>query len=198
MYHADCTAIDGVRVFDRSLGYTEEREARFVARVRAALALLREHDPVRYRRAVRRLLYIVGNECPTTGQYDPDTRACEIDWNRVETRMAEAADEAADPDEEAVEIARIIVHETTHTYFIDRNIPYTEETQLRVERVCLDEEYAFMINLPAGEWEEYDPEGEMTDDEIAQAMATYPELVKEHHKRIRERFAEAFRSWFKR
>ena len=109
-------------------------------RVAAALQLIRDLDPVRYRRVVRDLKRIwITTIAGAAGRFVNSTSTCELDERFVlgEHTLTE-------------HVASVIVHEATHARLHQWGIGYEEELRHRVEWVCMRRELAFAAKLPDG------------------------------------------------
>ncbi|RAZ86665.1 hypothetical protein DPM33_28045 [Mesorhizobium hawassense] len=105
-----------------------------------ALGLIRDFDPVRYRRLLRDVGQILVTVLPASvAQWAEASKACELDERYLidDARTAE-------------HVASTIVHEATHARLMRCGIGYEEEIRDRVERVCLRREIAFAARLPIG------------------------------------------------
>ena len=112
-----------------------------LSRVERALALIRSHDPVRYRRMLGDLERIwVHLVAGSVAQFDAALLACTLDERFV-------LDEATSPEM----IAAAIVHEATHARLWRCGLGYEEAIRHRVEAICLRREIAFARKLPDGE-----------------------------------------------
>lgn len=122
-------------------------EAATVDRVETALHVIRDYDPVRYRRLVGDLKRIWVRTVPgTVARFLPSSRTCELEEQFVD-------DEATTPGL----VASCIVHEATHARLFRIGIGYDEGVRERVERICLRRELAFARKVPggiAGQWAE--------------------------------------------
>jgi hypothetical protein len=128
--------IDGIWVgcFDKGLS------ARVFCRVEEGLQLIRQHDPIRYRRVIRDLERIWITLLPgPLGHYRQELKLCALDERYVV---------AEDTTPELV--ASVIVHEATHARLSRCGIGYDEPIQGRVEAVCFRRELAFADKLPNG------------------------------------------------
>ncbi|WP_320223756.1 hypothetical protein [Mesorhizobium captivum] len=105
-----------------------------------ALGLIREFDPIRYKRLLRDVREVLVTVLPASvAQWAEPSQACELD-ERYLIR------EATTPEH----VASTIVHEATHARLMRCGIGYEEKLRARVERVCLRREIAFASRLPAG------------------------------------------------
>ncbi|UVK56839.1 hypothetical protein DBIPINDM_003471 [Mesorhizobium sp. AR02] len=105
-----------------------------------ALRLIRDFDPVRYKRLLGDVRQIFVTTLPASAaQWANSSRACELDERYV-------IREGTTPER----IASSIVHEATHARLMRCGIGYEETLRDRVERVCLRREIAFAAKLPAG------------------------------------------------
>jgi hypothetical protein len=108
-------------------------------RVGQALAMIRRHDPRRYRRLCRDVSRIWVRLLPgDLASFNAAAEACQLDSRYV--RDATVAAEA---------IATSIVHEATHAR-IDRCVSYREDLRHRIEAACRRQELAFSRRLPGG------------------------------------------------
>jgi hypothetical protein len=106
----------------------------------AALGLIREFDPVRYKRLLRDVRQVLVTVLPASvAGWAETSQACELD-ERYLIR------EATTPEH----VAATIVHEATHARLMRCGIGYEEKLRDRVERVCLRREIAFAARLPVG------------------------------------------------
>ncbi|MER9939516.1 hypothetical protein [Mesorhizobium sp. M0088] len=127
--------IDGLPVFCNN-----DHAGKDADRVVAALGLIKQFDPVRYRRIIRDLNRIWITTIPgALGRFIKSTATCEIDRRFV-------------LDEQTVteQIASTIVHEATHARLFRRGIGYEEQLRARVEGICMGREQAFAAKLPDG------------------------------------------------
>jgi hypothetical protein len=111
-------------------------EHQFTATIADALALIRDVDPLRWRR-VQRLRWIVNMSLPLgaeSGEYMHPARMCAIDF-------------APSPDHTPVELslrsAGTIVHEATHCLLHERGCQYNKRNWRQHERICHREENRF-------------------------------------------------------
>ncbi|WP_217572640.1 hypothetical protein [Mesorhizobium sp. GbtcB19] len=105
-----------------------------------ALGLIRDFDPVRYRRLLRDVRQILVTVLPASvAQWAEASKACELDERYL-------IDDAMT----AKHVASTIVHEATHARLMRCGVGYEEEIRDRVERVCLRREIAFAARLPTG------------------------------------------------
>ncbi len=110
-------------------------------KVAAALQLIQDVDPLRYRRMVLDLKQIWITTIPgAAGQFVRSTLTCELDERFV---MRE--------DISVAEVANAIVHEAAHARIDRCGIGYEEELRSRIEEVCMRRELAFAARLPDGE-----------------------------------------------
>lgn len=113
----------------------KKQSGRILGNLREALALIRNHDPYRYRRVIKRLDKIFVHPSPNQGEYVAPLRRC-----IVSTRTAEEGD--------ILRIALTIIHESTHAELFDRGIGYDADIRRRVEEVCSRQELIFGSKLP--------------------------------------------------
>ncbi|RUU01846.1 hypothetical protein EOD23_20715 [Mesorhizobium sp. USDA-HM6] len=120
--------------------YDAGKGGRDADRVAAALQLIQDFDPIRYRRVVRDLKQIWITTIPgAVGRFVKSTSTCELDERFVlgENTVTE-------------HIAGTIVHEATHARLEQQSISYEEKLRDRVEQVCMRRELAFATKLPDG------------------------------------------------
>jgi len=120
--------------------YDADKGSKDADRVAAALQLIQEFDPIKYRRLVRDLKRIWITTIPgAVGRYVKSTSTCELDERFVlgEYTVTE-------------QIAGVIVHEATHARLDQQGIGYEEKLRDRVEQVCMGRELAFAAKLPDG------------------------------------------------
>ncbi|MDG4880926.1 hypothetical protein [Mesorhizobium sp. WSM4884] len=105
-----------------------------------ALDVIREFDPVRYKRLLRDVRQVLVTVLPASvAQWAETSQACELDERYL-------VSETTTPER----VASTIVHEATHARLMRCGIGYEEKLRDRVERVCLRREIAFAARLPAG------------------------------------------------
>jgi hypothetical protein len=124
--------VHGVPVVDWVL---RDEDRAGVGEVRAAIELVRQYDPRRFRRIARDLDYvIVTNTAGTAGEYWPDIRSMLLDAASAlrQTHLA---------------TAMTIVHEATHARLWMRGLGRYPDRG-RIERVCVRAEIAFAIKVP--------------------------------------------------
>ncbi len=177
--------IDGIQISDSAADTSDEQAERFQAYMREALALIKTFDPLRYRRTVRHLRFIVNGPCASSARYEHELKACRIDFNRY---LLE--DEGTIHPWYVVSFAKSIVHEATHACLMSRFIPYTYQNRVRVERVCVDQQNLFLTKLPK---EPYDYVAEfhngMTDAEIKEFLEGDVERAAEMRLRLKKQLA---------
>jgi hypothetical protein len=107
-------------------------------KVAEGLKLIRDFDPIRYRRLLGDVKRIWVTALPgALAQFRNSTSTCEIDERFV-------LNEGTAPEM----IASVIVHESTHARLFRMGIGYEEGRRARVEQVCLRRELAFAAKLP--------------------------------------------------
>ncbi|TGQ45915.1 hypothetical protein [Mesorhizobium sp. M00.F.Ca.ET.216.01.1.1] len=121
-------------VVDRLLIAGDQQE---IDRVVEALSLIRQYDPIRYRRLVRDLRRIWVWAIPYRGQFKKSTWTCELDQRFV-----------LDEKTSSELIASVIVHEATHARLARVGIEYREELRQRIEQVCIRRQLASIKGLP--------------------------------------------------
>lgn len=110
-------------------------------KVAAALQLISDFDPVRYRRVVQDIKRIwITTNTGAAGQFVNSTSTCELDERFVLGEHTTTE-----------QIAGAIVHEATHARLHQGGIGYEQELRDRVEQVCMERELAFAAKLPNGE-----------------------------------------------
>jgi hypothetical protein len=107
-------------------------------KVAEGLKLIRDLDPIRYRRLLGdvKLIWVTA-VLGALAQFRNSTSTCEIDERFV-------VDEETTPEM----LASVIVHEATHARLSRMGIGYEEGRRVRVEQVCLRRELAFAAKLP--------------------------------------------------
>lgn len=110
--------LDGIRVHGPQSG---------VERLRRAIALLREHDPVRHRRVVRSIPVIGSSEFGS--HLDPDEDVFWFDFRATASQLADAS---------------TLVNGATRAR-LRRRIPYRGELREVVERLCLRQQRRFFV-----------------------------------------------------
>jgi len=122
-------------------GGHQGQQERLLARVGAALDLIKRWDRPRYDRLNRDLKGVWVRAIPYgLGTYNEALAACELDSRFV---LAESSPLEI--------IAATIVHEATHLRLVRCGIGYDEPLRARVEAVCYRRELAFAAKLPNGE-----------------------------------------------
>jgi hypothetical protein len=107
-------------------------------KVEAALDLIKELSPARHRRILKYVPRIlVFGELATWGTWHQKLRLCQIDYRYL------ASEETSIPS-----VGCTLLHEATHAYLHDRNIPYDEPVRWRVEQICLKTERHLARRLP--------------------------------------------------
>ena len=117
-----------------------KNEALFRETVVAALQLIKELDPRRFRRIRRYITWIVNVMLPHGGaRYAHSMRTCKIDFEKS----------ALEPygKHASVLCASTLVHEATHGVIRARNIPYSAELRSRIEQLCVREEERFLSKV---------------------------------------------------
>ncbi|WP_140645245.1 hypothetical protein [Mesorhizobium sp. B3-1-6] len=128
MKTSDSLTVDGLLV----VGDQQE-----IDRVVQALSLIRQHDPIRYRRLARDLSRIWILAIPYRGQFSVGTWTCQLDQRFV-----------LDKKTSCELIASVIVHEATHARLARFGIEYREELRQRIEQACIRRQMAFTKALP--------------------------------------------------
>jgi len=112
-------------------------DRREIDRVVHALSIIRQQDPIRYRRLLRDLRRIWVLVIPYRGQFQESTWTCQLDQRFV-----------LDEKTPLELIASVIVHEATHARLARVGIEYREEMRHRIEQVCIRRQMAFTKALP--------------------------------------------------
>jgi hypothetical protein len=106
--------------------------------VELAIALIARHDPVRHRRMLRDVRYVVVTHTTEwAGEYREDIRSILLDASNVLKQTVEA-------------VAMVIVHEATHARLFRMGLGRHPEPG-RIEEVCVRAEIAFARKLPGTE-----------------------------------------------
>lgn len=109
-------------------------------RVETALALIRDFDPLRYKRLCKDLNRInVRLLAGSIGRFVPQTKTCEL-----ELRYLEREDITHEL------IAALIVHEASHARLHQVGIRYPEPLRERIEDFCVRQEFLFGKKLERG------------------------------------------------
>jgi hypothetical protein len=127
-------AVDGVRVYD--LTFTKGAREDYLARLRAALRLIRETSPAVHAGLVSRLRKAVIVEAGGP-EYVHPVRGCLLSGVHVQEASKE-------------ELALILIHESTHARIWNRGVPYRPEYRERIERLCVAAETNWARKLPDG------------------------------------------------
>ena len=121
--------------------FSKHKGSQATDKVAAALQLISDLDPVRYRHVVRDLKRIwITTIAGAAGQFVNSTSTCELDERFVVGEHTTAE-----------QVAGAIVHEATHAHLHQWGIGYEQELRDRVEQVCMGRELAFAAKLPDGE-----------------------------------------------
>jgi hypothetical protein len=108
--------------------------------VLAAFQLLKDTDPRRYSRVKQHLKWVSNGSLSQPGAvYRHYTQTCVIDY-------VEPGSESEIPFWIA-DLASTLVHEATHGVLRARDIPYSPELRVRIERLCVTEENRFARRL---------------------------------------------------
>ncbi len=103
----------------------------------AALKLIKDLDPRRFRRIQRHIKWVVNVILPHGGaRYSWSTRTCKIDFEKTVWQPYES--------DAPFVCAADLVHEATHGELHARGIPYSPELRGRVERLCVRESQRFL------------------------------------------------------
>ena len=109
----------------------------------AALALMRDYDPIRFaylKRDVKRI-FVLGSP-PYRGQWHPRFAICELTDTYI---LASETTPAM--------LASVLAHEAMHARLYRWGFGYQEEQRVRIERVCFKAMVAFARKLPDTEAE---------------------------------------------
>ncbi len=127
----------------------EEPYARtFIHAMSAALRLIAQHDPRRYKTVVRQLKVIHCDPRLTTASalYVRLFRLCVI--GHGDYFKTAGTNEKRDVTQlEAIFFAVMLIHEATHGRIDSFFIPYSSDRRERIERLCAKEEYRFLKRL---------------------------------------------------
>jgi hypothetical protein len=117
-----------------------EDKATYYPKIEAALALIEQYDPRRFRRLRRDIVSFSLTEQPLdAAQWLDDLRMCQLSRPYVARATTTPAD-----------VAATIVHEATHARLFRAGIGYEERIRPRVEQLCFEAEIAFAERLPDG------------------------------------------------
>jgi hypothetical protein len=130
-----------------------QHRSAFVARTREALALIKLHDPRRFRR-IQREVAAIDDSCLTSpGRYRRLLRECSVNMRRL--------DFASNAELTLRRYCCLLIHESTHGRFYSRYIHYRGDWRERIERLCRKEEERFARRAFPDSWreivEEFDP-----------------------------------------
>ena len=143
-----------------------------ILRIEASLELIRQFDPVRYKRLTLDLDRIwVNLAIGGRASYHHNIRTCKLDERYI---MADTTTKE--------EIASSIVHEATHARLMNCGIGYEEELRTRVEAVCVRQEWAFAAKLPNGQLIQQQAEESLdyNDDKFYQNTAVIARNIEGH------------------
>ena len=135
----------------RIITLSEDREKRFATVTCAALALVEKHDAARYARLQKELRWITDDHTPVgAASYDRNVRECKVNFDnpRFDWAKLPSPQFAEHYDWYLADYAALLVHEATHGYLFSRGFPYTKETRLRCERICVAAANRFLARLP--------------------------------------------------
>jgi hypothetical protein len=139
---AEC--VDGIRLVNLTLN--DEYDADFLEITRDALALIRRTDSRRYGILLREIRYIVNTDLLASAfafaSYNWCLRLCKVDFKRFELRK-----DGPHYEWRLARYAITLVHEATHARLASLYIPYNRATQMRVERICYEEERRFASRI---------------------------------------------------
>lgn len=181
--------IDGVGIVSVALDTSDEQRDRFAAYMTDALRIIRTFDPVRYRRVVKHLRFLVNAPCRSSASYEHGAKACRIDFNDVALE-----DEGTVHPWYVAHFAKSIVHEATHAYLMDHFVPYTAGNRARVERICIAQQNIFLTKLPQDPYDfvaEYHLD--MTDPEMEEWFAGHATRQAQLRRRLWEQLRGVFR-----
>ena len=134
----------------------EKDHENFVAVTLAALALIEKHDPKRYARLQKELLFITDAPGTAYAAYAHDFRECRINWNGSAFDWAKGNVPAAENAHYAwylASYAATLVHEATHGRLHSLGFSYTKQTRVQCERICEAEARRFAAHLPQTEYD---------------------------------------------
>jgi hypothetical protein len=114
----------------------DRKDDALLARVEQSLMLIKQYDPVGYRRLHRNIERIwIAPLLAARGEFNFSSRRCDLDYRFVKS---------SEPDM----IASTIVHEATHAHPCMRKLGYAEARRYRIERICMRRQLAFAARLP--------------------------------------------------
>ncbi|RYD21239.1 MAG: hypothetical protein EOP88_12120 [Verrucomicrobiaceae bacterium] len=122
-----------------SLNHETEAFLRVITR---SLALIRDHDPRRFKRVKEQVTTLADEPLHTgalSASYLHYIKAVRIDFALEEKRGDEMY--------HAAYFAGVIVHEATHGHISHRGIGYTADNRRQVERICCAEQNRFLERL---------------------------------------------------
>ena len=121
--------------------FDEEKNARALAGVEAALNLIAEHAPRRLGRIQRDIRFLwIRRTGYATAWFSADTRVCVLD-RRYLTRS----------DTTPARIAATLIHEATHARLDALGLKYPEPLRARIEAICDAQAAEFVQRIPDGE-----------------------------------------------
>lgn len=108
--------------------------------VLAALQLIKELDPRRFRRIQRYIKWVVNVPLAHGGgEYAYSMHTCRIDFEQSVWQPW--------GDQAFVLCADVLIHEATHGVLNARNIPYSSQLRSRIERLCVREGQRFLSRV---------------------------------------------------
>ena len=136
LYHKhEVAQFDGISLVD-----ADNDTHWFTRIITAALQLIRDNDPRRFRRVRRHIRFVVNCTRPFGGgAYFGDTKTCEFEF------MVPRSEH--DVRYYVAWYACALVHEATHGRLRSRGIGYTPENRTRIEKLCVTEEQRFAKHL---------------------------------------------------
>ena len=109
--------------------------------ITAAIKLIKQNDQRRFARLKKHIALIVHTTRPFGGAgYFHTKKVCEIDFSPQPKSEYEVQFYVA-------HYACVLVHESTHGVLHSRNIPYTAENRVKIEKLCMAEEARFARHL---------------------------------------------------
>ena len=122
----------------------------------AALEMIQRYDPRRFRVIEREVRLIVNQSLASGASYDRSIRHCKIDfaryWVDADGRIC-ADPQAEDYEWYLARYASTLIHEATHGRLESLHFAYTQDTRLRIERICVNEQRRFLAHLPQDEYD---------------------------------------------
>ena len=128
----------------------EKDHALFTNAALDALALIEKHDRRRFVRLQKEVRFITDGPLTSTGCYHREYRECVVDFDKTVFDWSDfaAPHYAHYRAWHVAALASTFIHEGTHTHLHTLGIPYTKETRVQSERICVAEARRFAARLP--------------------------------------------------